>query len=193
MKLGYDLRYLRWTAKQLAGSQNSYLAPVFLLQALLRQGSPRVDESLARTGVDRAALARELEQVASKNPSVDEQYARWQEQQTLFATVAPAGAQAMGESSVHSVHILLAIATAPGSLAPLLSRHGIRPGGLQEAMAAIEESGDDLVWRDRLLREAWYLAMTGDPQREMQLPVKRHPSAGYPIDSYRVRTLSLEL
>jgi ATP-dependent Clp protease ATP-binding subunit ClpB len=128
-------------AAALAG--NPDVGPTHLLGALLAQGDGIAAPLLAAVGADAAAVRGELTQLSNRLPSASGSTvsAPQLSREALAAlNAAQQLATEMGDEYVSTEHLLVGLASAGGSVAALLRRHGATPEALREAFSKVRGS-----------------------------------------------------
>ncbi len=122
---------------------NPDVGPTHLLGALLAQGDGIAAPLLAAVGADAAAVRGELTQLSNRLPSASGSTvsAPQLSRDSLAAlNAAQQLATEMGDDYVSTEHLLVGLASAGGSVAQLLRRHGATPEALREAFAKVRGS-----------------------------------------------------
>src|SRR6201989_3173103 len=128
-------------AAALAGNPDG--GPTHLLGALLAQGDGIAAPLLAAVGADAAAVRGELTQLSNRLPSASGSAvsAPQLSREALAAlNAAQQLATEMGDEYVSTDPLLVGLASAGGSVAALLRRHGATPEALREAFSKVRGS-----------------------------------------------------
>src|SRR5690348_13289607 len=128
-------------AAALAG--NPDVGPTHLLGALLAQGDGIAAPLLAAVGADASAVRGELTQLSNRLPSASGSTvsAPQLSREALAAlNAAQQLATEMGDDYVSTEHLLVGLASAGGSVAQLLRRHGATPTALADALKSVRGS-----------------------------------------------------
>jgi ATP-dependent Clp protease ATP-binding subunit ClpB len=137
---------------------HSALEPEHLLAALLRQEGGVVPSVLNRIGADPALLTQSLLQALAAMPSQQGGAVQVSMGRAASAILQEAAkiAENMKDEYLSTEHMLMAMASLPGSVKELLARHGVDYNAIMQALASVR--GSQRITSDN--PEAQYEALT---------------------------------